>query len=343
MKSSLEQLPLLLKKKLAPIYLLSGDEILLLDEATELIKQQARDQGYTELIKLTADGKYNWSQFSNLINSPSLFAEPRFILLNLITGKPGKEGGKILQQYGENPAADHILVITTPKLTAQQQQSKWYQTIAEAGVWIPIWPIKTNQLPQFIGKRAQQQGLTISPPGLLLIAEHSEGNLLAIKQTLNKLQLLYNQQPIDLKEIQQTIIEQSQFTIFDLIDSALEGKAERMIKIFSRLQEQGTEATLLLWALARELRVLINLKHGLEKNQPFAELCKENQLWQNRQLLVKAALDRRPASKLLKLLGATAQLDWIIKGARSGNFFAEFELLLLTLAGKPTSLGVNDG
>ncbi|MBT6669194.1 MAG: DNA polymerase III subunit delta, partial [Gammaproteobacteria bacterium] len=48
MKLRPEQLPAQLKKGLAPVYLLSGDEPLLLQEAADQILQAARSAGFEE-------------------------------------------------------------------------------------------------------------------------------------------------------------------------------------------------------------------------------------------------------------------------------------------------------
>ena len=55
-----------LEKNLKPLYALHGDEILLQNEATDLIRQAARAKGYTERTSFTVQGaNFDWSDVQN--------------------------------------------------------------------------------------------------------------------------------------------------------------------------------------------------------------------------------------------------------------------------------------
>ena len=88
MKLPIQQLEQHLAKKLAPLYLINSDDILLAQEAMDLIRAKARSEGYTERQSLVADsadwGKVLYTESHSL----SLFATKRIIELQIAGTKP---------------------------------------------------------------------------------------------------------------------------------------------------------------------------------------------------------------------------------------------------------------
>ena len=154
-----EQLVQHLKKNLAPIYFIYGDELLLVQEAADAIRAAARAQGYSEREVFVVERDFDWNQLTESSNNLSLFAERRILEVRMPTGKPGDAGGKALRAYAERPPEDTLLLIVSGKLDAQQRKSKWVTDLEAAGVGIPIWPVSPQQLPQWIQARMQSRGL----------------------------------------------------------------------------------------------------------------------------------------------------------------------------------------
>ena len=106
-----------LKQQLLPVYLVSGDEPLLLQESCDLIRQAAREQGCAdrEVIDASATG-FNWQDILHSATSMSLFAERKLVELRVPDGKPGAEGSKALCQYLELAGDEDILLIVAGKI-----------------------------------------------------------------------------------------------------------------------------------------------------------------------------------------------------------------------------------
>ncbi len=128
-----EQLGAALTKQLVPIYLVSGEEPLLIQECCDQIRAAARKQGFSERDLYHADTSFDWGQLLAAANSLSLFAEKKIIELRMPSGKPGDKGGKILQEYAESPAPDNVLRIVTDKRDSATQKSKGFKAIEDAG------------------------------------------------------------------------------------------------------------------------------------------------------------------------------------------------------------------
>ncbi len=130
------------RQGIAPIYLISGDEPLQMNDTADSIRALARAQGYSGRDVLEAGARFDWNELIAEANSLSLFAEKRIIDLRIPSGKPGREGGKALSEYAARPPEDTLLLITLPKLDKGQISSKWLKALEARGVFIQIWPIE---------------------------------------------------------------------------------------------------------------------------------------------------------------------------------------------------------
>ena len=94
-----------LAKGLRSIYALHGDEPLLQQEAADLIRQTARDQGYTERHVFTVAGAhFDWESVQAAAGAMSLFSDKLLMDVRIPSGKPGKEGSVALQALAERMA-----------------------------------------------------------------------------------------------------------------------------------------------------------------------------------------------------------------------------------------------
>jgi len=325
-----EQLENHLKNNLASIYLVSGDEPILVQESCAAIRQGAKESGFNECVSFQADKSFDWQNLLQAANTLSLFSEKSLLKLQLPTGKPGDKGGKALQAYVQNPPPDKLLLIITNKLDAATQKTKWYKAIAAAGVIVQIWPINMAKLPAWIGARMQQRGLTADKEGLQLLAEYTEGNLLSAVQEIEKLHLLYGECTLTLEQIITAVVDNARFSIFDLVDNTLQGEFTKSIRILTSLKNEKTEPTLILWALARELRTLITMAQQLEQGKSIETVMQR--VWQQRKPYIKRALQQHKTRALQHMLRQCAAIDRTIKGAKPGNIWIELDKLCLRLA-----------
>ena len=64
---------------LAPCYLVSGDEPLLVQESTDAIRRAAREAGCSERQRISISAKEDWLELGHSAGSLSLFAERKLI------------------------------------------------------------------------------------------------------------------------------------------------------------------------------------------------------------------------------------------------------------------------
>ncbi|KPJ67167.1 MAG: hypothetical protein AMJ43_05805 [Coxiella sp. DG_40] len=320
-----------LKNNLASIYLISGDEPLLIEEAKNAIREHAYNNGYRERKYLQVDKNFKWQDLLTVANNLSLFSERTLIELNILNAKPGDTGSKVLQSYAQNPPNDNILVIITGKLDAASLKSSWFKALESNGVYIPIWPIDVAKLPQWITQRMQQNGLRTDSSGLKLLTEYVEGNLLAAVQEIEKLRLLYGSCTLSVEQIVASITDNSRFSIFDLADNVLKGDHRKVIHILGCLKNEKVEPSLILWVLAKELRDLAVMAQKMQQSHSVDQVMQQFNIRQQRKPYVKRVLQLHNYKNILDMLQQCAQLDRIIKGVELGNIWDEFEKLCLVI------------
>ena len=323
-----------LKGPLLPVYLISGDVPLLRQEARDAIRKAAHTGGCQDYQRLEVESGFYWQRLTELSNSYNLFAERTLIELHNPATKFDKEAGKILADYCANLPEDKVLLIVTGKLSVSEQKSRWYKSISECGAVMTIWPIKAPELPQWIQNRLHQHKLKADPASIRLLAEFTEGNLLATQQAIIKLQLLYPaSQAIGVKEMAEAISDCAQFNVFELGQYILQGDCRSALRVLQHLKSADTEPTLILWLLARECRELLSMLDQLQQGKPLATVLQQQ--WASLKAFYQSALRRVTAVELKKILMDCQATDQIIKGAAIGNIWDRLTQISLALAGSP--------
>jgi DNA polymerase III subunit delta len=327
-----EKLAAALQQSLLPVYLVSGDEPLLLQECCDLIRQQARAQGCTDRELLDAgSSSFNWHDILHSATSMSLFAERKLIELRLPSGKPGAEGSKALCEYLDICSGEDVLLIISGKIDKQSTNSKWYKALDKAGATIQIWPVDARNLPRWLQQRVQSAGMGIDPDALQLLCERVEGNLLAAVQEVEKLKLLAQDSQITAQTVTAAVSDNARYNLFDMADNALKGDASAGLRMLHGLRAEGTEPAVALWALTREIRTLCELQQDLARGQNLHQAMTSRRVWKNRIPLVQAALSRHNGNSLSLLLEQAVTVDGSIKGYAGGKPWDNMEKLLTSL------------
>jgi DNA polymerase-3 subunit delta len=327
-----EQLPAALSRGLAPIYLVSGDEPLLVGEAADAIRAAARNAGYADRQVFFIDRSFAWDGLRNASQSLSLFAERRFFELRMPSGKPdsGKsdKGAAQLVQLAESPPPDVVCLIVTDKLDKKSGDAPWVRAVEKHGVWLPIWPVETAALPGWLRARAKALHVDIEPAAAQLIVERVEGNLLAAKQELEKLSLLSGGAPISSELVLRSVGDSARYDVFQLAEAAAAGDAPRAMHVLLGLKSEGVEPTLILWALLRELR---GLWQARERDRLRSNARGSG--WNLAAQPSARALARLRKLPLARLLIQASQADRILKGLAAGDAWSAITGLTGAMSG----------
>ncbi|WP_028995119.1 DNA polymerase III subunit delta [Azonexus hydrophilus] len=326
-----EQLATHLERELRPLYVLYGDEPLLVLEAADAIRARARSAGYNEREVLTVLAQFDWGQLLAAGGNLSLFGDRKLIDLRIPGGKPGKEGSAALQQWCQNLSSDNLLLITLPELDWREEKAAWFTTLANAGVVIKLNAPPLAELPGWIAGRLRRQQQSADPESLKFIAERVEGNLLAAHQEIQKLALLYPAGKLSHEQIRDAVLNVARYDIEGLREALLVGDVARLARTLDGLMQEGEAPPLVLWAMCEEIRALATIRGGLDSGRPLDLLLKDAKVWGPRQVQVKRALQRLSQPRLEAALKHAGRIDALIKGIGRGNLWDEFLQLGISL------------
>ena len=318
---------------LSSTYIISGDELLLVQESADAIRKKATLSGYTERKIFHVDSKFDWNTILAEANSMSLFSEKKFIEIRIISGKPGDKGSKVLQEYLEKIAAETLTLIITPKLEHSSTKSKWFNAISSKGAALQIWPISSSHLPQWLNRRLIDSGIKVSREALGILTDKVEGNLLAATQEIEKLKLLAPTEEVTGETMSDIITDSAKFNVFILLDTIMEGNAQKACRILRGLRGEGTDITIILWAITRDLRILIKGSEIISARKNIDSALQKLGVWERRKPLIKKAIERIPIKQLQQILKLSGGIDRAIKGVRLGSPWDELTTLTLMLCG----------
>ena len=322
-----------LQQQLSPVYLISGDEPLLVQECCDMIRQKAREAGCTEREVIdTSAGGFKWPDILNSAASMSLFAERKLTEIRIPNGKPGKEGSAALCDYLELASGDDVLLVIAGKIDKQSVNSKWYKALDKAGITVQVWPVKSAEMPRWLQQRVRAANMEIDREALQLLCEQVEGNLLAAVQEIEKLKLLADDTRITVDTVTNSVSNNARYNLFDMTDNALKGDAAGSLRMLHGLRGEGTEPLVALWALTREIRTLYEAKRDCDKGQKPQQALTTRRVWKNRMPLMQSALSRHDSDSLSLLLEQAALVDGNVKGYASGNAWDNLEQLVTSLS-----------
>lgn len=307
------QLTASLKKQLAAVYLVFGEEPLQKLESLDEIRLAARKAGFTERQSFSLDNLTDWDFLFGEFNSLSLFADRKLIEIDLGGGKLSAASQEQLKKLPPMLHPDVLLVLHGAKNASEYAKTSWFKTLAEQGTQVQFYPLDDNQFMRWLKERASQLGLKLQTDALQLLQHHAAGNLLAARQELEKLALTNQGQWLDGAALAQILADQSHYTVFQLTDALLAGQGEAALHRLDRLLQQDTEVVVIAWQLQKEANTLLALQ---QLTQPQEADYKKFGIWPKRIPLYQQAQLRLSANWLHYLLQELAAFD---RGFKAGQ------------------------
>ena len=314
--------------ELKPVYLLAGAEHLLVLEAADALRARAKEFGYLEREVLDVEANFDWNRLADAGRSLSLFASRKLIDLRLPSGKPGKDGAAAITEFCAAPPPDTVLLITANDWS-KKHEGAWTAAIERVGVLVPVWPLKFEELPGWIGARMASRGLKATPDAIALLAERVEGNSLAAAQEIDKLALLHAGDTLDVAALEASVADDARYDVFRLTDAAIGGDAARALHIVAGLRAEGEEVIPLLGWLLMQLRLLLRLASASNVDMAM----RNERIWpQAREAMFRRALKHGDRTHWERCLAQAGRIDAIAKGRAAGDAWRELERLIAAIA-----------
>jgi len=322
MKTHSKDLKSTVQKELKPIYIFFAEESIQLSSLTDQILLTAKNYNFDEKTTYIISKDTDWTFLDSNNENLDLFGSKKIIEIKLLGSGPGNKGSKALKEYSLKPDPNKLLIVSGENLDKKSQSSVWAKALEEAGVMVIESPIALASMPKWIQNQAEVSNLKIKNEAAILLSEKTEGNLLAATQEIIKLSLLYPNKEIGLEEMKSCISNASKFGIFDLSNAFVSGNKNKTFKIIESLKSEGTQPTLILWALTKEIN---NLYKVMEDNST-------KNIWGPRHYLesLSKRVNQLSKSKIKHSLLEIAEIDSSIKGLSSKNPWQAIRDLAIT-------------
>ncbi len=282
-ESFIQAYPKLLQPSIAVagLWLAHGDEPLLHQWLIDALRPHWRAQNYA-IKRIELVSVKTWQEVLSELGSLSLFDDASALI---VTGnhKPDKAIIAELERFAldaQTGAHSNSLLWLTSKQDRRAQSSKWFAPFTQYGHIIDCNLYDERQRQQLLQVQAQQFGLRLSQDAWQLLMSHTEHHLLSAYQTLWRLSYLFapellkndndssspitsaNNLALDITDLQAALVSDAQFSVFDLSDAMLAGNSAQVAKIIFQLKATDEPTTLVLWAIAKDMRQIMALMDG---------------------------------------------------------------------------------
>lgn len=318
---------------LRPAYLIAGPETLRVLEAADSIRARARAEGLSEREVFDADSRdFDWGMLERAFRAPGLFSARRLVEVRLPSGKPGKDGGRVIAEFCDDPPSDVVLLITAGEW-GKACQGKWSDAVARVGVLAVAWAIKPHELPEWIERRLRGKGLHADADAVRELAERVEGNLLAAAQEIDKLALLTDGQVLDTASMRSLVADAARYDVFRLTDATLAGQAAQVGRMLHGLRAEGEQVAGLMPMVIKELLRTAALARVQARGGNLGAEMKAQGIWETKQAPFKRALQRHASPvRWERFVAVASRIDRAAKGRGDGDAWILLERLLLAIA-----------
>jgi DNA polymerase-3 subunit delta len=309
-------------------------------EAADAIRAAAAEAGIREREVFDFDGDprhWDWQPVAGTFGSPSLFAARRLVEVRLASGKPGKQGAELIQAFCDRPPEDVVLLVVAGDWSKRDHGGKWADAIARVGKVEVFWPVRPDELANWIDRRMRARGVRADREAVQHLADRVAGNLLAAAQEVDKLALLAGDAPLDAARMDALVADSARYDVFRLLDAAFNGHPGLVARMLRGLRAEGVAVPALLGMVVMELQRGAALSRAQARGGNMAAEFRAQRVWDSKQAMYRRALARHPAPRWEQFVAEAGRVDRISKGrGRRGldpdDAWVQLERLLLAVA-----------
>lgn len=249
--------------RIKPVYLFSGEEEYLKEDALKRIKVALIKPEFSQFnYDLLAGKEVEGRELLNKLLTLPVGGGKRLILIR-DAQKLNPSVKEKLIEYLKNPSQDACLILWTPKVDLRK---RFYATIGKQGESITFYPLWDRELSLWVRDYLARGKKRISVNVLNLLIERVGNNLGEMAGELEKLLIhIGKRDEIELEDVERLVGVVKSHTLFELADTIGKKMKKEALGILSRTMEEGTSATEILYMIVRQFRFLLRTKDLLEK------------------------------------------------------------------------------
>jgi len=324
------------------LYILLGEDDFSLTKSLEEIKRGTGDQALLAANTTTFDGQQlTLDQLRTVCETVPFLAEKRLVIIQGLLGHFEPRGKSRRQKkiapptereseyksfaaYLSNIPDSTVLVLIDGRIKSNNSLFKQLSAKAEVRSF-PI--LREDRLRRWIEREVAEQGASMSPPAVDLLAKLVGGNLWVMANEISKLALFTSGRRIEVEDIKAIVSYAQEANVFAMVDAILDFKAGVAEQLLEQLLQQGASSAYLLFMLVRQVRGVVRAKELRRQRKPEAEI--QSRLGLTSGFALRKTLEqaqRYPLERLKEVYHKLLQTDLSIK---TGKFEGGLALNLL--------------
>lgn len=274
----------------APVYLLTGEEILLRERLLKKFQEKLLPKEMADFNLDIVDGKEISSEsIANFASTLPFMSDKRIVIVNnaevfKTKKKAGKEkedadtgGDEGLVAYLENPSTSTCLIFVCTE--GVDKRKKIYKAVEKNGQVVNIDPPKGAELLTWIERQVNAQGKQIDRGAVEFLASAVGGNLAQLEQEVDKLiTYISARMRIELEDAQLLVTKSVESTIFQLVDAVGERKYANALGVLKEMIFLGEPPVRIVIMIARQFRLILQAKVLQEKGCNPKEIAAQLQV-----------------------------------------------------------------
>jgi DNA polymerase-3 subunit delta len=320
--------------KLRPVYLVLGEERLLVDRVVHALREAVAKGGIAGFNedKFTA-GESSIGSVIGAAKMLPMMAKLRFVWVRGLDRWEKKEGdddapaptkkGKVelspldeLAEYAKDPPSSTVMVLSAPKLHGQRR------VVAAAkknGFLVACEPLSREALPRWIAAAAREKGHPVSPEVADHLAEIAGPELGYVADAVERLSLFVGpKQPITEDAIAAVVTRVRQSSVWELLDAVTRRNTAAALAILADVFDPRDGGLKLLGAVAWSVRQLVKFDSALRTGADPREAAQRAGMPPFKAQDAARTVKSVPPGTLPSWLRLLAETDLALKSSRRG-------------------------
>lgn len=248
----------------------------------------------------------------------------------------GKESTKVehrvekLLEYIGNPA-DYSVLVFVAYAEKLDERKKVVKSFKAAAPVIQFAPMGENELANWITKQFQKSSVSIGPDGVEMLLKRAGTSLGTLSAEIEKLSLFAGQGgSVGAGDVEKLVAISTEQSVFVLVEHIANLKLQQALGVFYDLLKQREEPIKLLSLIARQFRIMLQVKEMSTQNYSQQQMAGQLGLHPYAVKIAAEQAKRFEIAKLRRILASVAKLDHEIKTGAVDKVFG-LEMFLLKL------------